>query len=152
MLSQNYDILCKFAQRLSGDANQASRESRTLLRIMASVSSTQPAWGHASWSRRRGSNPHGTKYHWILSPARLPVPPLRGNDSNYHARRLHSRRHVVSQWPIFSCEFIRQNSITRLDFATRPRSQGYRSELRRRTHEAGVQSARVRQSFPQPHC
>ena len=29
------------------------------------------------WSRRRGSNPHGTKYHWILSPARLPVPPLR---------------------------------------------------------------------------
>src|SRR5215475_781626 len=33
-------------------------------------------WG-ISWSRRRGSNPHGTKYHWILSPARLPVPPLR---------------------------------------------------------------------------
>jgi hypothetical protein len=22
--------------------------------------------------RRRGSNPRGTKYHWILSPARLP--------------------------------------------------------------------------------
>ena len=33
------------------------------------------------WSRRRGSNPHGTKYHWILSPARLPVPPLRGGRS-----------------------------------------------------------------------
>jgi hypothetical protein len=33
VLSQNYDILCKFAQRLSGDANQASRESRTLLRL-----------------------------------------------------------------------------------------------------------------------
>src|SRR5215469_15776153 len=31
------------------------------------------------WSRRRGSNPHGTKYHWILSPARLPVPPLRAS-------------------------------------------------------------------------
>ena len=27
--------------------------------------------------RRRGSNPHGAKPHWILSPARLPVPPLR---------------------------------------------------------------------------
>src|SRR4029077_3169440 len=33
--------------------------------------------GGKNWSRRRGSNPHGTKYHWILSPARLPVPPLR---------------------------------------------------------------------------
>ena len=28
------------------------------------------------WCWRRGSNPHGTKYHRILSPTRLPVPPL----------------------------------------------------------------------------
>src|SRR6266700_6648297 len=34
------------------------------------------------WSRRRESNPHGTKYHWILSPARLPVPPLRSRIQN----------------------------------------------------------------------
>ncbi len=26
--------------------------------------------------RRWDSNPHGFKGHWILSPARLPVPPL----------------------------------------------------------------------------
>jgi hypothetical protein len=33
------------------------------------------------WCRRRGSNPHDAKHHWILSPTRLPVPPLRrGND------------------------------------------------------------------------
>ena len=29
------------------------------------------------WCRRRGSNPHGRKAHRILSPARLPVSPLR---------------------------------------------------------------------------
>ena len=29
------------------------------------------------WCRRRGSNPHDAKHHWILSPTRLPVPPLR---------------------------------------------------------------------------
>ena len=34
-----------------------------------------------TWCRRRGSNPHDAKHHWILSPTRLPVPPLRrGND------------------------------------------------------------------------
>ena len=40
------------------------------------------------WSRRRGSNPHGTKYHWILSPARLPVPPLRGCSLTHSLYRL----------------------------------------------------------------
>ena len=29
-------------------------------------------------------NPHGTKYHEILSLARLPVPPLRHKDLAYH--------------------------------------------------------------------
>ena len=29
------------------------------------------------WCRRRGSNPHGFRGHWILSPARLPIPPHR---------------------------------------------------------------------------
>ena len=36
--------------------------------------------------RRRGSNPHGAKPHWILSPARLPVPPLRRGDTNASLR------------------------------------------------------------------
>ncbi len=27
-------------------------------------------------------NPHGAKLHWILSPARLPVPPLRREKKN----------------------------------------------------------------------
>src|SRR5580658_3859392 len=31
------------------------------------------------WSRRRESNPHGTKSRQILSLLRLPVPPLREN-------------------------------------------------------------------------
>ena len=31
------------------------------------------------WCRRRESNSHGRKGHWILSPARLPVSPLRQN-------------------------------------------------------------------------
>lgn len=30
-----------------------------------------------AWCRRRESNSHGRKAHWILSPARLPVSPLR---------------------------------------------------------------------------
>ena len=29
------------------------------------------------WCRRGESNSHGRKAHWILSPARLPVSPLR---------------------------------------------------------------------------
>jgi hypothetical protein len=29
------------------------------------------------WCRRRESNSHGHKAHWILSPARLPISPLR---------------------------------------------------------------------------
>src|SRR5215210_2762903 len=33
--------------------------------------------------RRRGSNPHGAEPHWILSPARLPVPPLRRAPPRY---------------------------------------------------------------------
>jgi hypothetical protein len=34
--------------------------------------------GRAESQCRRGeSNPHGLKAHWILSPARLPVSPLR---------------------------------------------------------------------------
>src|SRR5262249_43335660 len=53
----------------------------------------------SEWSRRRGSNPHGTKYHWILSPARLPVPPLRvfANSLIFIrcAFRIVSRKHSV---------------------------------------------------------
>ena len=34
------------------------------------------------WCRRWDSNPHEINSHWILSPACLPVPPLRhGRDS-----------------------------------------------------------------------
>ncbi len=37
--------------------------------------------------RRRDLNPHGPKPHWILNPARLPIPPLRhflhGNNLRY---------------------------------------------------------------------
>ena len=36
-----------------------------------------PANGSYIWCRRRGSNPHSRKENGILSPARLPVPPLR---------------------------------------------------------------------------
>lgn len=32
------------------------------------------------WCWRRELNPHGTKYHEILSLARLPVPPLQQQD------------------------------------------------------------------------
>ena len=51
--------------------------------------------GHPSvsnWCRRRDLNPHGLLGHWILSPARLPISPLRhcfywrrGWDSNPRA-------------------------------------------------------------------
>jgi hypothetical protein len=32
---------------------------------------------YLGWCRRGESNPHGARLHWILSPARLPVSPLR---------------------------------------------------------------------------
>ena len=43
------------------------------------------------WCRRRGSKPHGFIGHWILSPARLPIPPHRHGDNHrlsiYHSSR-----------------------------------------------------------------
>ncbi len=50
---------------------------------MGSRLETEIVLNERKWSRRRGSNPHGTKYHWILSPARLPVPPLRAFASSF---------------------------------------------------------------------
>src|SRR5260221_14094239 len=47
---------------------------------------SKTVWVLVGWSRRRGSNPHGTKYHWILSPARLPVPPLRAFSYKHSTR------------------------------------------------------------------
>src|SRR3972149_4126204 len=38
------------------------------------------------WCWRRGSTPHGTRCHRILSPTRLPVPPLQRR-RNYTVRR-----------------------------------------------------------------
>ena len=62
-------------------------ELETCKNRMSSLKNTKIAWfvGNLKlkWSRRRGSNPHGTKYHWILSPARLPVPPLREYGVSY---------------------------------------------------------------------
>ncbi len=59
VLSQNYGILCKFEQRLSGDAYQASSgELRALLQFMASGS--QPAWGHYTVVPEEGVEP--TRY------------------------------------------------------------------------------------------
>jgi hypothetical protein len=40
-------------------------------------SQTVPRAVAGGWCRRRGSNPHSRKENGILSPARLPVPPLR---------------------------------------------------------------------------
>jgi len=29
-----------------------------------------PRWGMKNWCRRRGSNPHDAKHHWILSSSK----------------------------------------------------------------------------------
>src|SRR5229473_4479132 len=94
-MGQNYGIPCKYVWQPRTDPNlgEPNRALSLAPRPWFSKSQGEPG----GWSRRRESNPHGTKYHWILSPARLPVPPLRVKNSNYHARCSHSRHHVVSQ-------------------------------------------------------
>src|SRR5216683_2710845 len=126
-MGQNYGIPCKYVWQPRTDPNlgEPNRALSLAPRPWFSKSQGEPG----GWSRRRGSNPHGTKYHWILSPARLPVPPLRGNNSNYHARRSHSRHHVVSQ-RLF-CEFLKRKPTTQLDFAPRRHRHGDSPELRR---------------------
>src|SRR5260370_36738851 len=74
---------------LGGESAEAIiRDRRMAAPQPALLRSCKLSEGSLAWSRRRGSNPHGTKYHWILSPARLPVPPLR--DINSKIARLRS--------------------------------------------------------------
>ncbi len=74
-MGQNYGIPCKYVWQPRTDPNlgEPNRALSLAPRPWFSKSQGEPG----GWSRRRESNPHGTKYHWILSPARLPVPPLR---------------------------------------------------------------------------
>src|SRR6266481_6209900 len=68
-----------------------------------------------AWSRRRGSNPHGTKYHWILSPARLPVPPLRAITN---LLIIHACGFLLSSVRnVFSLNY--EHSMNKLDFLCR---------------------------------
>ena len=113
--------------------------------------------GFGEGCRRGGSNPHGTKYRGILSPVRLPVPPLRlavaNSSPSTHPESIarHRQTHFVKRdiislgWPDPGnlCQITGQRPKI---FGSRPKVRCFKAEF-----FPGAQPGSIRLGFDCDH-